>query len=66
MREGGVAKEEERRQREAVKASRGLVRGRERGRGASGGMGRRGGAVIGSRGLVSSYETVVRNTTRLF
>ena len=48
-REEGAAEEEQKRQREAAKASRGRGEG---GQGASGKLGRQGSAVIGSKGLL--------------
>ena len=50
LREEDAAGEDKERQREAAKASRGVMRGGWRGQGARGKLGRQGGAVIGSKG----------------
>ena len=55
LKEEDSAGEGKERQREAVKASRGVTRRVGRGQGASGKVGRRGGAVIGSKGPLWRY-----------
>ena len=61
LRKRDAAKGEEKRQREAAKASRGAVRGRER---CCGRMGRRGGATIGSKWPPRRYANKSERTMK--